>query len=49
MDDDYIMEEDALEKFMEADKKLDGKYGFLSGRVNFTDGEICRMNMQKID
>lgn len=49
MDDDCIMEEDALEKFMEADKKLDGKYGFLSGRVNFTDGEICRMDMQKID
>ena len=48
MDDDTLPRPDALEKFMVADKKLNGQYGFLSSKVLWKDGSICKMNEQKI-
>lgn len=47
MDDDTLPFEDALEKFFAADKSLCGNYGFLSGKALWTDGTLCRMNIQK--
>ena len=47
MDDDCIVHKDTLEKFIEADKKLNGEYGFLSSKVLWKDGELCKMNIQK--
>lgn len=49
MDDDCIPCTDALEKLMQADIKLNGKYGFLSSVVLWTDGTECKMNRQKIN
>ena len=48
MDDDTMPEADALEKLIEADKKLEGNYGWLSSKVLWKDGTPCRMNIQKI-
>lgn len=48
MDDDCIVKKDTLLKFLEADEKLNGDYGFLSSRVNWIDGNPCNMNIQKI-
>ena len=48
MDDDTIVKEDSLIKLLDADMELKGKYGFLSSRALWTDGNICRMNRQKI-
>ena len=55
MDDDAIPEPDALEKLLEADKKLrtepapdPSPYGFLSSIVRWTDGSICVMNRQRL-
>ena len=47
MDDDCIPKKDALEEFLKWDRKLSGNYGFLSGRVFWKDGSICKMNVQK--
>lgn len=47
MDDDCIVHEDSLEKLMAADEKLKGNYGFLSSKVLWTDGNLCRMNLVK--
>lgn len=47
MDDDCIPNENALEKFYEADKKLEGNYGFLSSKVLWKDLNICNMNIQR--
>lgn len=47
MDDDVIVNKDSLTKIMDADKALNGNYGFLSSKVYFTDGNLCRMNRQK--
>ena len=44
MDDDCIPNEDALEKLMEADEKLNSEYGFLASRVLWTDGSDHAMN-----
>lgn len=49
MDDDTLPHPDAFEKFLQADKELDGNYGFLSGKALWTDGQLCRMNVQKKD
>ncbi len=49
MDDDTLPYPDALEQFLVADRALDGKYGFLSGKALWTDGKLCRMNLQKKD
>ena len=48
MDDDTLPEPDALEKLLEADRILDGKYGWLSSVALWTDGSECKMNRQKL-
>lgn len=48
MDDDCLPEPEALEKLLEADSLLDGKYGWLSSVALWTDGGECRMNRQKL-
>ena len=47
MDDDCIPEKNSLEKLFEYDRLLDGNYGFLSSKVLWKDGSICRMNIQR--
>lgn len=48
MDDDCFPKPDALEKLLEADSLLQGKYGWLSSRALWTDGQECRMNRPKL-
>lgn len=48
MDDDTLPEDDALEKLMEADRVLNGQYGWLSSVALWTDGNECKMNRQKL-
>lgn len=48
MDDDTLPKPTALEKLLEADKKLEGNYGWLSSLVLWKDGTECKMNRQKI-
>lgn len=47
MDDDTWPEKDALANFFAADQKLDGKWGFLSSAVYWTDGKLCKANKPK--
>lgn len=47
MDDDTWPDKTALYELFEADKRLDGNWGFLSSVAYWTDGSICRMNIQK--
>lgn len=49
MDDDTLPEKTALAELLKADRKLEGKWGFLSSVAYWTDGSICRMNIQKKD
>ena len=49
MDDDTLPQPDALEKLLEADKILEGNYGWLSSVALWTDGSECRMNRQKLN
>ena len=48
MDDDTLPQPDALEKLLEADRVLDGNYGWLSSKCLWTDGTICPMNRQRV-
>lgn len=48
MDDDTIVQKDTLHQLMEADRKLNGNYGFLSSIAYWTDGSICNMNRQRV-
>ena len=48
MDDDCLPQPDALEKLLEADRILEGNYGWLSSVALWTDGSECRMNRQKL-
>ena len=48
MDDDTLPDPDALEKLLEADRILEGNYGWLSSVALWTDGSECRMNRQKL-
>lgn len=48
MDDDTLPTETAHEKLLEADKDLNGNYGFLSSKVLWKDDTPCNMNIQKI-
>ena len=48
MDDDCIVHTDSLEQLLFADKELNGQYGFLASKVLWTDGKLCKMNIQKI-
>ncbi len=47
MDDDTWPEKDTLKELFRADKELRGDWGFLSSVAYWTDGSICRMNIQK--
>lgn len=47
MDDDCMPEPDTLQEFLNADQKLNGKYGFLSSKVLWKDKSICTMNVQR--
>lgn len=49
MDDDCIPRPKALEELLVADKRLAGKYGWLSSVVLWRDGHECKMNRQKIE
>lgn len=46
MDDDALPEPTALEALMKAAGTL-GSFGFLSGKTVWTDGSLCRMNLQR--
>ena len=46
MDDDSLPEPTALEALMRAADEL-GEFGYLSGKALWTDGSICRMNVQR--
>lgn len=48
MDDDCFPEPVALEKLLDADRLLQGEYGWLSSVALWTDGRECRMNRPKI-
>lgn len=48
MDDDTLPRPDTLGKLLDADEDLQGRYGFLSSAVLWTDGKGCRMNRQKV-
>lgn len=47
MDDDCIVHENSLQELLNADNILNGNYGFLSSKVLWKNGEICKMNIQK--
>lgn len=47
MDDDCIVHKDSLIELLNADKQLNGNYGFLSSKVLWKDGSICKMNIPK--
>lgn len=47
MDDDTIPERDALQNLLECDRKLEGKYGWLSSRALAPDGTDQPMNRQR--
>lgn len=47
LDNDCIVKKTSLEAFIEADKKLNGEYGFLASKVLWKDGSICKMNIPK--
>ena len=47
MDDDCLPKEGALEALLRADRKLQGKYGWLSSVTLWTDGKLCPMNVQR--
>ena len=48
MDDDCIVNPDSLSVLMKTAEDLNGNFGFLSSRVLWKDGSLCRMNIQKI-
>ena len=48
MDDDCIVNKDTLKELLNTDRKLNGNYGFLSSKVLWRDGNICKMNIQKV-
>lgn len=47
MDDDCIPEITTLDAFLKVDKRLEGRYGFLSSKVLWKDKTICKMNIQR--
>lgn len=47
MDDDCIPTPKALDELLKADQKLRSCYGFLSSKVLWKDGSLCRMNIQR--
>lgn len=49
MDDDCIVHANTLFELLQADKTLQGEYGWLSSVAIWTDGSPCLMNRQKVD
>ena len=49
MDDDCIPMPNALEEFIRWHNRLKGRYGFLSSKAIWTDGNLCLMNRHKIN
>ncbi|MBQ8908192.1 MAG: glycosyltransferase [Clostridia bacterium] len=47
MDDDCIVTPTALDGFLRFADKAKDEFGFLSGVVRWTDGSICKMNVQR--
>lgn len=47
MDDDCIVNPDSLYALISAGEKLNGDFGFLSSKVLWTDGSICKTNVQR--
>lgn len=47
MDDDCLPSPEALQGLIDAHYGLQGAYGFLSSVVRWTDGSICKMNVQR--
>ena len=47
MDDDTIPHDDCLKELMEADRKLNGNWGWLSSVAYWTDGSVCKANRHK--
>lgn len=47
LDDDAIVSKNALEELLKVDKELNGEYGFLSSKVLWSDGSICKTNVQR--
>ncbi len=47
MDDDCMPKDNALEELLKWDENLDGEYGFLSSKVLWKDGSLCKMNVQR--
>lgn len=48
MDDDCLPNGDALKAFWDVHVQLGGAYGWLSSQVLWTDGNVCRMNIQRV-
>ena len=47
MDDDCIVQNDTLNAFLDFAKQKNDDFGFLSSVVKWTDGSICKMNVQR--
>lgn len=47
MDDDTLPKPTALKELFKVDKEVKGNWGWLSSVAYWTDGSICRMNIQK--
>lgn len=47
MDDDCIVSNDSLDKLIEADNTLNGNWCFLSSKVLWMDGTLCKTNVQR--
>lgn len=47
MDDDTIVNNNSLEKLMDVAKELNDEFGFLSSKVLWKDGSICKTNVQR--
>ena len=48
MDDDTIVQEDSLDKLVEKAKELNNEFSFLSSIALWKDGNLCKMNIQKL-
>ena len=47
MDDDCIVQKNSLLELVKIDEHLKGNFGFLSSKVLWTDGSICKTNVQR--
>lgn len=47
MDDDCIPERSALSALIQADRRMAGEFGWMSSAAYWTDGGLCKMNLQR--